>query len=56
MTTQQRSILHLVRLGKRTHDFVMLQYGWSAAADIHALYMADVIGISNDGILYPKAY
>jgi hypothetical protein len=53
--TLNRLILNRVRANPRvSHDSITFEFGQRAAEAIHSLYMADLIGISDDGQLYPR--
>jgi len=55
MNTLQKLILQKITSGEVSHDKITTMYPADRTADeIHALYMADLIGLRSDGMLYRK--
>lgn len=56
MNTLQKLILNkITSSGEVSHDKITTMYPADRTADeIHALYMADLIGLRSDGMLYRK--
>lgn len=55
MNTLQKLILAKITAGEVSHDKITTMYPADRTADeINALYMADIIGLRSDGVLYRK--